>query len=153
MATYRSKLASAARASVTATGSGAAVSTDTLPVSTSSSAQLEQQLEAYTSACGRVPDDVLIRWVHGRVNSDPESVWALKKTFALQLSCSSLLSYALSVGKRAPPTFGLSMHSGTCVAKDFHPCYKLESAIINAEEVDCCHDFHRVFLCEEPLLA
>jgi len=133
MATYRSKLASATRASATAAGGGAAAATGTSVVPTSSSAQ--QQLEAYTSACGRVPDDVLIRWVHGQVNSDPESLWALKKTLALQLSCSSLLSYALSVGKRDPRTFGLSMHSGQCVSSDFHPCYKPESAVIDAEEV------------------
>lgn len=105
-------------------------------VSTSSPAQQQQQqLEAYTSACSQVPDDVLIRWVHHQVKSDPESLWALKKTLALQLSCSSLVGYALSVGQRQPHTFGFATHSGQCMSSDFHPCYKPESAVIDANEV------------------
>ena len=127
--------AAAAAAAPSAATSAAAARAADLPPARPPLAPREAGLAAYTAACGAVPDDVLSRWAHAKLRGDPEALWALKKTFAVQLACASLLGHAMSVGQRQPHTFGVSMASGRFVARDFHPCYRPGTAALDANEV------------------
>jgi hypothetical protein len=127
--------AAAAAAPSAATSAAAAARAADLPLARPPLAPREAGLAAYTAACGAVPDDVLSRWAHAKLRGDPDALWALKKTLAVQLACASLLGHAMSVGQRQPHTFGVSMSSGRFVARNFHPCYRPGTAALDANEV------------------
>jgi len=81
---------------------------------------LEYRLDAFKRACLSLPDSVLAHWAAASL-PDANSLFMVRKRFALSLGTSSLLLYLLGVGSRTPMHIGIHGSTGDVVHLETHP--------------------------------